>query len=140
MKQKGFTLIEMLVVMCLIGMSAAITLPALAYKIQRGKQLQTLDQMQILKTGLDEYWAKHCHTLPADLSGLKGDTVLGIPSDGWGRAFGYTKNSETSYELWSLGSDGVVETHAAAITSTWGSDIVVKDSVFVRYPQGTQHE
>src|SRR5436305_12250449 len=48
MRKKGFTLLELLVVVAIIGIIAAIAIPNLLYAVQRAKQRRTMLDMKNL--------------------------------------------------------------------------------------------
>ena len=144
MNQRGFTLVEMLVVFMLIGISAAILAPNLVYTVQRKKQLVTLDQMNNIRVAIADYWNNQCPTSRAVPTAGPGNTLpafstmLGIPKDGWNRAFVYT-GSGTTYTLTSRGSDGLADITTPA--NCWQSDITIDSTGnFSKYPNGTQKD
>src|SRR6266704_3015471 len=50
MRKKGFTLLELLVVVAIIGIIAAIAIPNLLYAVQRAKQRRTMIDMRNIAT------------------------------------------------------------------------------------------
>ena len=52
MQQKGFTLIEMLIVVAIIGIIAAMLIPNLLDALQKAKQKRTMADMRILGTAM----------------------------------------------------------------------------------------
>ena len=55
--QKGFTLIELMIVVAIIGILAAIALPAYQDYTARAKISEVVVQMAAAKTGVAEYYA-----------------------------------------------------------------------------------
>jgi len=71
--QKGFTLIELMIVVAIIGILAAIAIPAYQDYTIRSQVTEGLNLAGALKTGVAEYYA-NTGTWPAD------QTTLGITS------------------------------------------------------------
>src|SRR5260221_7485754 len=53
--EKVFTLIELLIVVAIIGIIAAIAIPNLLNAIDRGKQKRTMADMRSIGTGIEAY-------------------------------------------------------------------------------------
>jgi len=58
-KQEGFTLLEMMVVMAIIGLLVALITPNLLQKIQYGKQIGTMQDMNTIAKACIEYVVEH---------------------------------------------------------------------------------
>src|SRR6266700_687199 len=54
-RQSGITLIEILIVIAIIGILAAIAIPNLLNAVQRGKQKRTMSDMRTLATAIEAY-------------------------------------------------------------------------------------
>ena len=80
-KSKGFTLIEMLVVVLIIGILAAVALPQYQMAVTKAKVASILPLMRRWKDALQEYKLQHGDY--NDLSITDGGAVLGVnwPSD-----------------------------------------------------------
>ncbi len=116
---KGFTLVEMLVVMVIISLIAALVGPRLFPKLGKGKQSAARAQIELLGQGLDHFRldiGRH----PTTQEGLNALMVNpGIenwdgpylkkekPSDPWGKPYNYQcPGSHGDYDLFTYGRDG----------------------------------
>ncbi len=107
----GFTLIELMIVIVILGLLAAMVMPALTGKGEEAKRDIVCVQMkQIYNDALDMYKIKNS-TYPSTEEGLKILTESGnyfkdnkMPKDSWGNEFIYI-NDDGKIELISLGAD-----------------------------------
>lgn len=119
--QKGFSLIELIVVLVILGLLAAIVGPRVIDRLGKGKVDIAKVQLSELEGSLDLFRfdvgrypssTEGLHALIEDpgvpnWSGpyLKKNV---IPKDPWGREFEYrSPGQHGDYDLWSLGADGV---------------------------------
>ena len=78
---KGFTLLELLVVMTIIGILAAIAVPALKNSPQKGREAALREDLFTFRSCLDQYHGDKGH-YPADLQALVSDGYIRkIPVD-----------------------------------------------------------
>jgi general secretion pathway protein G len=120
MRQKGFTLMELLLVLVIIGMLAALVGPTLYQRIKPAKQSATRAQLANFSTALDAFFVD-MDRYPSTQEGLAAlrnrpeggerwnGPYLGkeIPLDAWGHAFVYRAPGRNGgYEIQSYGADG----------------------------------
>ncbi len=123
--QAGFTLIEVLIVVVIIGFLAATIGPDLFNRVSQAKQTAARNQMDIFKLALDNYRLDN-GSYPTTEQGLKAlieepsisplpNNWAGpylekkeIPEDPWGSEYHYQmpgQHNTNKYDLWSLGAD-----------------------------------
>lgn len=121
-RAKGFTLLELLVVMVIIGLLAGYVGPRYFSQIGKTERSTARAQIEGLSRALDTYRLDVGHyptteqglaalsTAPANEAKWAGPYLQkGLPADPWGRAYVYRQPSATAgqdYDLMSLGKDG----------------------------------
>jgi general secretion pathway protein G len=113
---RGFSLMELLVVMVILGLLASLVGPALFGKVDSSKVKTAQTQIQLLGAALDTY-RLDVGDYPDQLIELRRSEARGwdgpylpkeIPLDPWGNPYAYQKPGENGmpYTLKSLGKDG----------------------------------
>jgi general secretion pathway protein G len=119
-REAGFTLSELMIVLFILGLLAALVAPRLMGRVGKAKQKTAQVQMQLLGTALDlfhldvgrypttEEGLKVLKEKPNNLPGWGGPYMdKAIPNDPWGRPYVYKSPGEHGpYDLSSLGADG----------------------------------
>ena len=124
-QSRGFTLVELMLVVVIIGVLAAMVVPRLAGRTEQAKIARAKSDLAAiglsldlyeLDTGqypnaLDELTAREAPShLSQDARAKWNGPYLkkGLPKDSWGRSYEYKKDSQHNqdYDLSSLGPDG----------------------------------
>ena len=159
--RRGFTLVEMLIVVLIIGLIMGIGIPNLLNAIQRAKQKRTLGDMAGIATAVESYSLDYnayppagAGAIPVTYGGLSYPSVtLGVKAvnyvaptylkvvpliDGWNSWFMFTSQTQ-DYAIVSGGKDGTLSMpNGAGPTSSFNADIVFSDGQFTVYPEGVQ--
>jgi general secretion pathway protein G len=118
--EPGFTLLELLVVMVIIGLLAAYVGPKLFAQIGKSEVKATRAQIDALQKALDQFRID-LGRYPATDEGLQALVqrpgsdqrwagpylAKAVPPDPWGRSYGYrAPGRHGDFDLWSYGRDG----------------------------------
>jgi general secretion pathway protein G len=116
----GFTLMELLLVLVIIGLLAALVGPTLYQRIKPAKESAARAQIENFSTALDSFYID-VGRYPSSQEGLKALRAKPegierwngpylkkeVPADPWGNAFIYrTPGRNGGYEITSYGADG----------------------------------
>jgi general secretion pathway protein G len=116
-QQDGFTLIEIMVVIAIIGLLATLVVQSLRGATDRAKRTKAMADIAELKTALDRYYIDNgsypstdqgltALVTPPNPNGPPADGyVRRIPADPWGNQYVYQSDGN-NYSLKSLGADG----------------------------------
>lgn len=158
-RSPGFTLIEILVVVAILGIIVAIAVINYLNAIGRARQRRSMSDMRGIATALEAYAAdldryppSGAFTLPAGLSlptanlettraYLQPTYIKAVPvQDGWNSWFLYsTTTSRTDFALRTAAQGGVSQ--AAPVygpTTDFTDDIILVNGSFVQWPEGVQ--
>lgn len=117
---RGFTLLELLVVMVIIGLLAAYVAPRYFGQLGKSEVKAAMAQVNAFEKALDHYRLDTGH-YPSTEQGLAALVVRpqnepkwdgpylakSVPTDPWGRAYSYRSPGEHGeYDLFSFGKDG----------------------------------
>lgn len=91
MSKKGFTLLEVLIVVIIIGILASIALPQYITTIEKSKSGEAVVNVGAIRSALDRYWYQNYDLSTASLP-ASGDTNLDIgnPNDVTNKLYTYS--------------------------------------------------
>jgi len=144
---RGFSLIELLIVVAIIGLITAIAIPNLLNAIQRSRQTRSINDMRTISNGLGIYqqdFAKFPVAASlADVTDISDELIPFIGNvpvlDGWTKTFQY-KSDGDSYTLCSLGANFLADQPwESGFTTYFDEDIVLLDGFFLQIPEGAQN-
>lgn len=123
--QKGFTLLELLVVLVILGLLAGLVTPVYFKRMEAARQQKIQADFALLATALSLYKLDN-HGVPTSAQGLQalvqapvqapvpthykpGGYLRELPRDPWGHDYFYLSpatDAGKDYSLWSYGADG----------------------------------
>ena len=124
-RRRGFTLIELMVVMVILVLLAALVLPRVVGRTDQARRTTSIVQLRTLMSSLDQYRIDNGGKLPSSEQGLEAllreptsspkpkrwrgpylDSDV-VPTDAWGNEYIYIAlDNNREYRLSSLGADG----------------------------------
>jgi len=141
--QEGFTIVELLVVVVIVGIVASITLVALMNALDKARQRATMADMRTISKAIETYMVDH-NVPPADTGGVEGlvaaltpyhSTVLPT-RDHWRHTYTFTSDADGNYTIQSMGKDGIDGADISLSSRfNFNLDIVLANGVFVAAPE-----
>lgn len=116
--QSGFTLVELLVVIIVLGLLVGLVGPRLWGQVAKSKQATARAQIELLGSALDQYRLDNgayppgldaLNQKPATTANWNGPYLKkAVPNDPWGYPYKYKccPGQFGEYDLWSEGADG----------------------------------
>jgi general secretion pathway protein G len=115
-RRRGFTLIELMLTLIVVGLLGAIALPSYRAHLERSRVAQTIGEMKRIEMNIERYVTDRGR-LPATLAAMGA-----VPLDPWGNPYQYLPMAgasvgqvrkdhaqhplNTDYDLYSMGADG----------------------------------
>ncbi len=140
MREKGFTLIEIMVVVVIIGLLATLVLPRVLGRQEEAFVAKAKSDIRALSSALKLYKLDNFN-YPSTEQGLealvsqpggdppakhwkKGGYIERLPADPWGNPYQYlSPGSNMEFDLWSFGADGKPGgENAASDIANWNLD------------------
>lgn len=128
----GFTLVEILIVICVIGILSAMAVPALKEYVDRARTARAVAETRQLEKSVTVYYSEHGNRYPDALTDLEDVSII----DPWGHPYQYLKIEganiqgkgplrkdrflnplNSDYDLYSMGSDGLSQKPLTAAKS-----------------------
>jgi general secretion pathway protein G len=109
MKTRGFTLLELLVVIVIIGLLAGYVAPRYFSQVGKSEIQVAKAQIESFEKALDQYRLdnRRYPTSQEGLDAIRPYLKKAVPNDPWGRAYVYRSPGERGeFELLSYGRDG----------------------------------
>lgn len=117
--RRAFTLVEMLLVIAIIGLIAALVTPQIAKQFQKSQLQTTKAQMALLEASIQDFYSdngrypteteglKVLIDKPQDLATWSGPYLKrkSLPKDGWGSEFVYKLDPAFGFVIRSFGAD-----------------------------------
>jgi general secretion pathway protein G/type IV pilus assembly protein PilA len=91
--ERGFTLIELIVVIAILGILAAIAVPRVTTSLSNAKTNADEANLKILQNAIERYYVEHDQTYPTSLNDLVPNYIDKVPKTQDGKDFNY--NSST---------------------------------------------
>jgi prepilin-type N-terminal cleavage/methylation domain len=111
-RRSGFTLVELLLVVCILGILAAVVVPNIMGHDEEARRTATRTSIKTLAGQVQVFAMRHNGKLPDSLDELSQSTGDEQPlidegslSDSWGTPFQYTKQGK-KFQISSAGPDG----------------------------------
>ncbi|MCW8984681.1 MAG: type II secretion system GspH family protein [Thermoanaerobaculales bacterium] len=144
---RGFTVLELLIVVAVIGVVSAIALPNVVSAIQRARQSRTMADMKAIGRAIVLYEQDYVdYPIETSLASAENLHPYLVPylgnfkaTDAWRRPLWYVSDGHR-YTLISHGLDGNADLpYTNGPTHRFEEDIVLSEGIFFQWPEGVQN-
>ncbi|MGD0337023.1 MAG: prepilin-type N-terminal cleavage/methylation domain-containing protein [Candidatus Omnitrophota bacterium] len=137
-RKKGFTLLELLMVIMVIAILIGIALPRFRGMVEEGNVVKAKGELRTLQIAVENYYMHHTNAYPTAITGttLTGDTpqiVSVLPTDPFNGAsnYGYAQGGSKYYVIYSVGpancTNATIDASTGNVTETGGNCIYVSN-------------
>jgi type IV pilus assembly protein PilE len=120
--RKGFTLIELMIVIAIVGILAAVAMPIYTDNIRRGKLPEAFTRLAVYATRMEQYYQDNRNYGNGACTDVNTPTGLAFPSNATGQQkFNYScqlSNGGQSYVLTASGAAEAAVGHTFTLTHT----------------------
>lgn len=123
MQKNGVTLLELLIVIIIVAILAAVGVPVYTYRIERTKGERAIANIELIKDALRMYYVKYeaepDYSITTSLSNI--NTILGLSLNANDTSFSYNMSDQTTFRrIQATRSDGIFNTN----TITYNINVV----------------
>jgi general secretion pathway protein G len=105
-RQRGFTLIEIMVVVVILGILAALVAPNVIRRVDDARVTKAQQDIRAYETALNLYRMDNFR-YPTIRNWKEGGYIDGMKKDPWGNDYAYiAPGTRGDYDLYTLGADG----------------------------------
>jgi general secretion pathway protein G len=150
-RQRGFTLLEMLIVVAIIGLLASIGVPYMLGAIDSARQKKSVADISNIAKAVEIYQndvtfypiatsLSAIEALDPAAMGIQPKYLTKVPTkDGWQGFYYYESTPGTrSYMILSYGKDKKQSSSSSGVIHNFDCDIIFQNGAFISYPEGAQ--
>lgn len=143
--ERGFTLVELLIVVAIIGLLSAIAVVNLLNAVDKSKQKRSMADLRTIASAVEAYSTDNAmypvgvNDWPSLKTIINPHFMKSPPdTDAWSWTWDVSSVTGYDYTVSSLGKDGAADGHPGGATTSFDCDIVFSSGRFFQWPQGPQ--